>query len=109
MSKNLINENVVKNILDKLISEEVSKVQRHEFNRVQFKIEDLQNSLNDTIRELRKLNDSIPNGLKTLTSGRMTNIEQNLISTQKTIIELKEKVKQQRKKLYTQQVVEKKK
>jgi hypothetical protein len=44
-----------------------------------------------SIRELRKLNDSIPNGLKTLTSGRMTNIEQNLISTQKTIIELKEK------------------
>ena len=109
MENKTISENLIKDTLDKLLSEEVSKVNRYEFSRVQFKIEELQNSLGETIKELRKLEDSIPGGLKTLTNGRVGNISQNLHSAQKTVVELKDKVRQYKKKLYVQQVDEKKK
>lgn len=109
MENKIISENLIKDTLDKLLTEEVSKVNRYEFNRVQFKIEELQNSLGETIKELRKLEDSIPTGLKTLTNGRLNSISQNLHSTQKTVSELKDKVRQYKKKLYVQQVDEKKK
>jgi hypothetical protein len=108
MEKNVISEDLIKNLLDNVLLEEGAKVNRYEFNRTQFKIEELQNSLNETIKELRKLEDSIPNGLKTLMLGRLTNISQNLYSTQKNISELKEKVRSYKKKLYAQQVEEKK-
>lgn len=109
MEKNTISENLVKSLLDNVLLEEISKVNRHEFNRVQFKIEELQNSLSETIKELRKLEDSVPGGLKTLMSGRMNNISQGLHSAQKNISELKDKVRTHKKKLYAQQVEEKKK
>ena len=42
MEKQIITENQVKDILDKILMEETSKVSRNEFSRVQFKIEELQ-------------------------------------------------------------------
>ena len=66
MEKQIITENQVKNILDKVLMEETSKVSRNEFSRVQFKIEELQNSLNETVRELRKLKILSPEDYKTL-------------------------------------------
>ena len=109
MENKIVTENIVKDALNKFLIEESSKVNRYDYNKVQFKIEELQNSLNETIKEFRKLDDSIPGGLKTLTNGRIKNISQNLYSTQKTITELKDKLKQHKKKLYSQQVDEKKK
>jgi hypothetical protein len=38
MEKKVISEDLVKTIFEKLITEDVSKVKREEFNRVQFKI-----------------------------------------------------------------------
>lgn len=108
MEKNLISENLVKTLLDDVLLEETSKVSRHEFSRTQFKIEELQNALIETIKELRKLEDSIPSGLKTLMSSRMGNISQNLHSAQKNLSEIKEKVKTHKKKIYTSHVEEKK-
>jgi predicted nucleic acid-binding Zn-ribbon protein len=87
----------------------VSKVKREEFARVQFKIDELQNSLNETVKELRKLQDSIPGGLKTISNGRLSGISQNLSSAQKLILQLKDKIKQHKKSLYAQQIEEKKK
>lgn len=109
MEKKVISENILKNVIDKVILEDVSKVSRYDFSKVQFKIEELQNSLSETIKELRKLEDSIPSGLKTLTNNRLQNIAQNLNSASKTTTELKDKVKQYKRKLYVQQVDEKKK
>lgn len=108
MEKNVISENLVKDLLENVLMEETSKVSRYEFSRTQFKIEELQNSLNETIKELRKLEDSVPSGLKTLMSGRLSNISQNLHSAQKNVSELKDKVRSYKKKLYAQQVEEKK-
>lgn len=109
MEKKIISENKVKLVLDQILNEEVSKVKRDEFARVQFKIDELQTSLNETIKEFRKLQDSVPGGLKTVATGRLSGISQNLSSAQKLISQLKEKIKLFKKSLYIQQVEEKKK
>jgi hypothetical protein len=108
MEKNIISENQIKEVLVKILSEQTSKVSRQEFSKVQFKIDELQNSLNETIKELRKLDDSIPSGLKTISNARISGISSNLSAAQKIVIQLKDKVKQYKKTLYTQQIEEKK-
>ena len=109
MEKQIITENQVKDILDKVLMEQTSKVSRNEFSRVQFKIEELQNSLNETVKELRKLVDSIPGGLQTLTKSRVSIISSNLINSQKVLSILKDKVRQYKRSLYAQSIEEKKK
>lgn len=109
MEKNIISEIKVKEVLLQVLSEQTSKVKREEFNRVQFKIDELQNSLNETLKELRKLEDSIPGGLKTVCNGRMMGISSNLSGAQKLLSQLKDKIRQHKKQTYSQQIDEKKK
>ena len=109
MEKNIISEMRVNEVLQQILSEETSKVRRDDFARVQFKIEELQNSLSETMKEFRKLEDSIPNGLKTISNGRVSGISSSLSNAQKLITQLKDKVKQYKKSSFTQQVDEKKK
>ena len=109
MEKIIITENQVKNILDKVLMEQTSKVSRNEFSRVQFKIEELQNSLNETVKELRKLEDSIPRGLQNLTKSRILMISSNLINSQKLIAIVKDKIRNYKRTLYSQTIEEKKK
>ena len=106
MEKKIINENQVMEILGKVLEEQVSKVSRQDFSRVQFKIEELQNSLNETVKELRKLQDSIPSGLDTVVNGRIVTLVNNLTNSQKTLVQLKDKVKQHKKRIYSQQQIE---
>jgi hypothetical protein len=109
MEKNIISEVRVNEVLQQILSEETSKVKRDDFARVQFKIEELQNSLGETMKEFRKLEDSIPNGLKTISNGRVSSISTNLSNAQKLITQLKDKIKQYKKSSFAQQVDEKKK
>ena len=109
MEKIIITENQVKNILDKVLMEETSKVSRNEFSRVQFKIEELQNSLNETVRELRKLEDSVPSGLQNLTKSRISMISSNLTNSQKLLSVVKDKIRNYKRSLYSQTIEEKKK
>ena len=109
MEKQIITENQVKNILDEVLMEQTSKVSRNEFSRVQFKIEELQNSLNETVRELRKLEDSIPGGLQNLTKSRISMISSNLTNSQKLLSLVKEKIRNYKRSLYSQPIEEKKK
>jgi len=109
MEKIIITENQVKNILDKVLMEQTSKVSRNEFSRVQFKIEELQNSLNETVKELRKLEDSIPSGLQTLTKSRVSMISSNLTNSQKLLAIVKDKIRNYKRSLYSQPIEEKKK
>lgn len=108
MERNIITEENIKNTLFNILNEEVSKVKREEFNRIQFKLDELEGSLNETIRELRKLEDSIPSGLKTICNGRVLSIGTNLTNTQKLIHQLKDKIKKHRKSMYKQNMMEKK-
>jgi alpha-N-acetylglucosamine transferase len=109
MDKNILSEELIKNAFYKVILEETSKVKREDFSRTQYKIEEFENSLNETIKEMRKLEDSIPEGLKTISNGRMSKISSNLQSTQLLIKQLKNKIKEHKRAIYTQQVEEKKK
>lgn len=102
MEKNIITEEDIKKALETvLINEEVSKVSRQDFSRVQFKIEELQNSLSETLKEFHKLQSSIPSGLKNVTNKRMMSISSYLIGAQGNIIKLKDIVKQYKRKVNT--------
>lgn len=109
MKKQEITEEIVKNKILEVLSEQTSKVRREDFARVQFKIEELQNSLTETFKELRKLEDSVPSNLKTITNGRISGISLSLSNAQKLLSQLKDKIKQHKRNLFNQQVVEKKK
>ena len=109
MDKGLITENNVKNILFNILNEDISKVKREDYTRTQYKIEELQNSLNETIKEFRKMEDSLPDGLKTLANGRISGISSNLLNAQKLVVQLKDKIRQHKKKNFSQQIEEKKK
>lgn len=109
MENDKIFENQVKTILNQILNEEVSKVKREDYNRTQYKIEELQNSLSETIKEFRKLQESIPEGLKNVSNGRISGISTNLTNAQNLISQLKNKIKQHKKSIYSQQVDEKKK
>jgi hypothetical protein len=105
----MLNENQVQDVLKKVLMEETSKVSRHDFSKVQFKIDELENSLVETMKELRKLEDSVPTGLETLTKGRINMISTNLSNSHKLIKVLKDKVRQYKRNLYAQSIEEKKK
>jgi len=105
---NIIQEETVKKILNKILIEESSKVKRDEFNRVQYKIEEFENSLVESMKELRKLQDSIPSGLETITKHKISQIQNNLSNSQLHIKQLKEKIKKFKRSLYSQDIVEKK-
>jgi len=109
MEKIVITEEDVKKVLNELLTEEVSKVSRQDFSRTQFKIEELENSLMETIKEFRKLQESIPNGLKNVTTKRTALISSYLIGAQGNISKLKDIIRSYKRKFYSQQVEEKKK
>jgi predicted nucleic acid-binding Zn-ribbon protein len=108
MENMIILENDIKNILNQILNEEVSKVKREDYNRVQFKIEELQNSLTETMKEFRKLEQSIPEGLKSVSNGRVNGISSSLLESQKLISQLTEKIKTHKKAIYNNQIDEKK-
>jgi len=105
----VITENIIKNKIFDVLNEETSKVKREDYAKTQYKIEELQNSLNETMREFRKLEESLPNGLKTVANGRVTGISSSLSNAQKLISQLKDKIRQHKRASYVQQVEEKKK
>jgi hypothetical protein len=109
MEKVIITEEDVKKALDKLLTEEATKVSRQDFSRVQFKIEELENSLNETSKEFRKLQDSVPDGLKNITNKRTQLISSYLIGAQGNIVKLKSVIRLYKRKVYAQQIEEKKK
>ena len=109
MEKSLISEDLIKSLVFDVLNEETSRVRRDEYTKTQFKIEELQNSLNDTIREFRKMEESLPSGLKTVANGRISGISSSLANAQKLIVQLKEKIRVHKKASYAQQVENKKK
>ena len=108
MEKKIITEENIKNVLFNILNEEVSKVKREEFNRVQFKLDELGSSLNESMKELRKLDDSIPSGLKTICNCIVNEINYNLSNSQILFTQLKDKIRKHKKHTHSQNMVEKK-
>lgn len=109
MKYEILNEELILNIFNKVLLEDTSKVKREDYTRLLFKIEDFQNSLNETMKELRKLEDCLPDGLKTISNGRVSKISQNLNSASTLINQLKNRIRQHKKSIYTVQTTENKK
>ena len=107
MENNLITEDKVKEILAKILNEE--KVSRNEYSRVQFKLDEISGCLSDTIKEVRKLEDTMPAGLKLPISSKVNAIMGNLNATHKSVEVLKQKVKQLKKAAFAQITTEVKK
>ena len=109
MEKQQISENLVKSLIFDVLNEEASKVKRDDYSRVQFRLEELENSIIESIKEFTKLENSLPDGLKTVANGRISGISNNLSNTHSLVKQLKEKIRSHKKKTYTQQIEEKKK
>lgn len=107
--KEIISEEIIRETVQKVILLEAEKVKRDDYNRLQFKIEELQNSLSETIKELRKLEGSVPGPLKKITDSRINTVSTNLVNSQKIIGVLKEKIKSYKKHIYLKQLEERKK
>lgn len=108
MKKIKITEEQVKIVLDRILNEDTSRISRQDFNRIQYKIEELQNSLNDTIREFKKLDESIPIGLKTMTSKKLNIVSSYVYGSKKTLSDLSTKISQLKKSVFNRQIEEKK-
>jgi hypothetical protein len=109
MSSKIINEEIVLNVIKNILAEETSKVNRNDYGKVQFRMEELENQLVETIKELRKVESSIPDGLKTISGNRLKSINSCLSDAHNTLKQLKNKVREHKKSTYQQQVDEKKK
>jgi DNA-binding MltR family transcriptional regulator len=109
MINKILNEEMVIGVIKNILEEETSKVNRNDYSKVQFKMEELENQLVETIKELRKVEDSIPDGLKTLSDNRLKSISSCLYDAHNTLKQLKNKVREHKKSSYRQQVNEKKK
>jgi hypothetical protein len=109
MENNILLEEQVREMLNKVLTEETSKVSRQDFSRVQFKLEELQNTIGEAVKDLRKVQDSIQRGLDTVTKSRITQISINLHNTQKLLVILKDKDKPHKRRVYTGSLDEKKK
>ena len=82
---------------------------REEYSKTQYKIEEFQNSLNETMREFRKLQESLPEGLKTVANGRISGISDSLSKAHGLTKQLKEKIRIHKRKTHSSQVEENKK
>ena len=109
MINKILNEKIVLGVIKNILEEETSKVNRNDYGKVQFKMEELENHLIDTIKELRKVEDSIPDGLKTISNNRLKTINSSLSDAHNTLKYLKNKVREHKKSTYQRQVDEKKK
>ena len=109
MINKILNEEMVIEVIKNILEEETSKVNRNDYGKVQFKMEELENHLIDTIKELRKVEDSIPDGLKTISNNRLKTINSSLSDAHNTLKYLKNKVREHKKSTYQRQVDEKKK
>ena len=109
MINKILNVEMVIGVIKNILEEETSKVNRNDYGKVQFKMEELENHLIDTIKELRKVEDSIPDGLKTISNNRLKSINSSLSDAHNTLKYLKNKVREHKKSTYQRQVDEKKK
>lgn len=109
MKESIITENSIKEAIFNILNEEASRVKREDFSRVQYKIEELENCVMDAVKQLRKLEDAVPEGLKTVCNGRLGTISSDLEDIKNNISSLKLKIKKHKKSLFTPQIEEKKK
>lgn len=97
MDKKQISEDAIRKVLTQVLNEEISKVKREEYTRLLFKLDDIEKSLSDLIRELHKVDDTTATGLKVICKDKFSLINSNLLNTHRLLLQLKDRVRQKRK------------
>jgi len=106
MEKVIITEKQVKLIIDKILNED--KVKREDYNRTQFKIDELESSVKESLKEFRKMNEMIPSSLKPVLNGKVNELSTHLNDALKVLDDMKVKLKKHKTKTYKQPITEKK-
>lgn len=101
MKKVIITEDQVKKVLDDVLTENVKRIPRQDISRTQFKIEELQNSINESLKDFVKLQNSVPEGLRGTTNHKLLAIGSALTNAQMEVIRLKNGVQSYKKKMYS--------
>lgn len=101
MKKVVITEDQVKKVLDDVLTENMSRVPRQDFTRTQFKIEELQNSLNEALKDFVKLQNAIPEGLRGVSNQKLLSIGTALTNAQMEVIRLKNGVQSYKKRMFS--------
>jgi hypothetical protein len=101
MEKVVITEDKVKEVLESVLLENMKRVPRQDFNRAQFRIEELQNSLDEALKDFIKLQNSIPEGLRGSVNHKLLSIGTSLTNAQMEVVRLKNGVKGYKKKMYS--------
>jgi len=109
MKKVILTESQVKEVVNNILKESISKVSRYDYSKIQFKLDDLNGAIQEAQKELRKLENSVPGGLKNVTNKKISEITTNLTNVKTLISTLKSKIYQVKKQNYSQPVEEKKK
>jgi hypothetical protein len=104
----IINETLIKNKIKEILSEETKKIRREDYNKIQYKLEEFENQLIESIKELRKVNDSMPENLKFLCNNRIKTISENLNNSHNLIKQLKNKIKEHKKISYKSSQIDEK-
>lgn len=104
MENIIITEDTIKKILNDVLTEQSSKISSKEINRIDFKIDEFLSSLNDTIKEFKQLNESIPNSLLKVTNSKISTISGDLTSIYNNTLVLKQKLSNIKKSFYRKNV-----
>ena len=100
--ENILNKQQIEEAVEKILLEDISKVSRFQFHRIEVRLEDLINSIEKTTEELDKLKKAIPSGLHSLSNSRLENIKSNLIVAKSGANQLGDKIRKYKKNLYSQ-------
>lgn len=96
-----INEEVIQSFILNVLNEETKKITRQDYQRAQFKIDELMSSLRESIKEINKLNEQLPIGLRVIAKNKMTKLSSSLEDAKQATYELSAKLKEHKTKSFS--------
>lgn len=91
-------EKLAKEILNEMVIEESKKIKREDFNRILFKIEEIEKSVFEIEKDIEKMENIIPFILKSTTAPKINLMKNNLLGFQRGLFDLKIKINKLKKK-----------
>lgn len=79
------------------------RVSRNDYNKIQYKIEELENCLIETKKELRKVVEATPHGLKAISDKRLKSVQSSLDDAHKVISQIQSKIKEHKRQSFQSQ------
>ena len=96
-----INEEMIQSMILTVINEEAMKVSRADYNKVQFRLDELMSTLSEMEKELRKLSDQMPTALMVVTKKKINSINDCLVKSKDEIGYIRNKVIEHKRRAFT--------